>query len=48
MKEINIENTSIGLNTITFDGSSFPTGVYHYSLIVNGQQADTKTMIKTQ
>jgi len=34
--------------SILFDGSKFNSGVYYYSLIVDGQKLDTKKMVLTK
>ena len=36
---------SLNTNHCTFDGSKFNSGVYYYSLIVDGKKMDTKAMI---
>jgi hypothetical protein len=48
MEEINIDNASKGLNNINYNGSNLPFGIYQCILEVNGQQADSKAIIKTE
>ena len=37
--------SSLNPNTCTFDGSNLNSGIYYYSLIVDGKKMDTKSMI---
>ena len=37
--------SSLNPNTCTFDGSKFNSGVYYYSLVVDGKKMDTKSML---
>ena len=42
------DHTQHVTGTIFFDGSKFNSGVYYYSLIVDGKRMDTKAMILTK
>ncbi len=47
-KEVSTMNQSIkneGINKIELDMSSFSSGIYFYSLFINGQLSDTKKMV---
>ena len=35
-------------DSVTLNGTDFPTGMYMYSLVVNGKEMDTKRMIITK
>ena len=37
--------SSLNPNTCFFDGSAFNSGIYYYSLIVDGKKIDTKSMV---
>ncbi|GHV25499.1 hypothetical protein FACS1894176_04100 [Bacteroidia bacterium] len=41
-------NAQVGMNTLTVRGSELHAGMYLYSLIVDGQEIDTKRMILTK
>jgi len=39
------KNITLNSNSVTFDGSTFSSGIYYYSLIVDNKIASTKSMI---
>ena len=45
VKRINEKSQNAGLNKIELDMNGLPSGIYFYSLYINGQVSDTKNMV---
>jgi tetratricopeptide (TPR) repeat protein len=45
VKQIDIQQAKAGLNAIDIDMQTLLTGMYYYSLFINGQQTDSKKMV---
>ena len=45
VQRIPVKSAKEGSNTVELNMQGLPSGIYYYSLIVNGTQADTKKMV---
>jgi len=45
VKTLVYQKQNAGTYVVKFDGSNYPSGIYFYSLVVNGINIETKSMV---